>query len=360
MNGWLSVAELDELIAKSLAAELWESEKRRLLFFRIRDLQAKSPHMSNEDAQLRADLQFLWASTTLRDGIRPLLIWLQNARPLVAGYAEQDYFERLLSRLEGRLAEPAIPPAVAASLKGEAILFADDMLPIGYLETGFKAATSVARLLVPRFENSVETSKRYWGTGWLLAPSLLITNHHVFNARDDNEPDASEADFLRQALGTTVQFDVDSKDGGTEPIPLTEIVASDLNLDYAIARLAAPQDRAGLDVDWSAFSPGKDEVVPLNIIQHPIGQPKKIAIRNNLATYATSPEIRYFTSTLGGSSGSPVLNDQWRVVGIHRGSIGTKVLSFQGRPSAIINLGTQMAAILPTLAASLKLELNVA
>lgn len=85
--------------------------------------------------------------------------------------------------------------------------------------------------------------------------------------------------------------------------------------------------------------------MPLNIIQHPVGQPKKIAIRNNLATRADSPELRYFTATLGGSSGSPVFNDNWRVVGIHRGSIGTKVLNFQGRTSAIINLGTQMAAI---------------
>jgi endonuclease G, mitochondrial len=44
-----------------------------------------------------------------------------------------------------------------------------------------------------------------------------------------------------------------------------------------------------------------------------------------------------------------VLNDKWQVVGIHRGSIGTKVETFQGRNTAIINLGTQMAAILNSL-----------
>jgi hypothetical protein len=88
------------------------------------------------------------------------------------------------------------------------------------------------------------------------------------------------------------------------------------------------------------------------------GQPKKIAIRNNLATRAPSPELRYFTATLGGSSGSPVLNDKWQVVGIHRGSIGTKVLSVQGRNSAIINLGTQMAAIRESVSDSLRTELG--
>lgn len=358
MNGWLSVAELEELINEALSAELWESEKRRLLFFRIRDLQAKTPRMSADDLQLRADLHFLWSSAP-RDGIPPLLIWLQNARPLVAGHAEQEYFERLLSRLEGRPAERVISTAVVESLKNEAILFEDDMLPISYLKGGFTAAMSVARLLVLRFDSGVESQKRYWGTGWLLTPSLLMTNHHVFNARDDNEPDARESDFQKQALNTIVQFDVDSADGGSGAIQITELVTSDANLDYAIVRLTA-QERNGLDVDWSAFSPRRDEVVPLNIIQHPSGQTKKIAIRNNLATYANSPELRYFTATLGGSSGAPVLNDKWRVVGIHRGSIGTKVLSFQGRSSAIINLGTQMAAILPSLPDSLRSELRLA
>lgn len=359
MNGWLSAAELQELIDKALAAELWESEKRRLLFFRIRDLQARAPHMNTDDLQLRADLQFLWTAA-LRDGVRPLLIWLENARPLVASHVEQEYFERLLSRLEGRPAEPTIPPAVVESIKNEAILFEDDMLPIGYLQAGFTAAISVARLQVPRFDNRVESHKRYWGTGWLLTPSLLITNHHVLNARDDNELDASDPDFQKQALNTIVQFDVDSPNGGSGAIQITELARCDANLDYAIVRLVTAQERNGLDVDWSGFSPRRDEVVPLNIIQHPSGQPKKIAIRNNLAIYANSPEIRYFTATLGGSSGAPVLNDRWRVVGIHRGSIGTKVLSFQGRSSAIINLGTQMAAILPTLPDSLRSELQVA
>jgi endonuclease G, mitochondrial len=356
MSDWLGYSQLNELISKAIAADLWEPDKRRLLFFRIRDLQAKTPRMGSDDLQLRADVQFL-NSSAAREGIPPLLIWLQNSRPLVAGRDEQDYFEKLLSRLEGAPAERAVTPALAESLKKEAILFEDDMLPVGYLQAGMTAARSVARLYVPRFNNGAESEKRYWGTGWLLTPSLLITNHHVFNARDDDEPDASAEDLSRQALNTNIQFDVDSKDAGTDFIKVLEVVVSDPNLDYAIARLA-PQQRSALHVDWSAFSPRPDEVVPLNIIQHPNGQPKKIAIRNNLAVRAQSPELRYFTATLGGSSGSPVLNDKWQVVGIHRGSIGTKVLTFQGRNSAIINLGTQMAAIRGSVSDPLRTELG--
>lgn len=357
MSAFLDYDDLEKLIDAATAAELWEGDTRRLLFFRIGDLRGRVPRANSDVLQLRTDLQYLNASAT-RDDVHPLLVWLQNARPLVAGRDQQEFFEKLLGRLEGRSAGPAIPIALRESFKREAILFQDDMLPIGYLQAGLAAARSVARLRIPRFDNGVGQNKHYWGTGWLLTSSLLITNHHVFNARDDGEPDATAHDLSQQTLRTAVQFDIDSADGGSDPTKIVELIRSDQNLDYAIARIDASQGRAGLPVDWSPFNLRSDEVVPLNIIQHPNGLPKKIAIRNNLATAATSPELRYFTATLGGSSGSPVLNDKWQVVGIHRGSIGTKVLNFQGRTSAIINLGTQMAAILNSLPAAIKGELQ--
>jgi hypothetical protein len=357
MSELLPYSELATLIENAVSAELWEPDRRRLLFFGMNDLRGKAPRMSTDELQLRADVQFLNASAT-REGIHPLLLWLQNSRPLVAGRAEQDFFEKLTARLEGRPTQPGIPASLIESVRNEAILFQDDMLPVGYLQAGLIAARSVARLRVPRCDGSVEQGKRYWGTGWLLTGSLLMTNHHVFNARDDGEPDASEADFRQQALHTTAQFDIDSSEAGSEPINIAEVVTSDRNLDYAIARIAPTEGRPALGVNWSPFNLRRDEVVPLNIIQHPNGLPKKIAIRNNLATAAASPELRYFTATLGGSSGSPVLNDKWEVIGIHRGSIGTKVLTFQGRTSAIINLGTQMAAILNSLPPAIKAELQ--
>jgi hypothetical protein len=60
--------------------------------------------------------------------------------------------------------------------------------------------------------------------------TLLVTNQHVFNARDDDDPDANSEDFTRQALNTVVQLDIDSNDSGTEPIKILELVASDANL----------------------------------------------------------------------------------------------------------------------------------
>jgi V8-like Glu-specific endopeptidase len=357
MSELLDYDTLETLIKKADDAELWESDKRRLLFFRIGDLRGRVPRATSDSLQLRGDLQFLNASAE-RDGLHPLLMWLQNSRPLVADRDEQDFFEKLVSRLEGRAGDSAGMTSarladVAAALKKEAILVQDDMLPIGYLQAGMQAARSVARLRVPRYEGGQEQEKRYWGTGWLLTDSLLMTNHHVFNAREDEEQNASADDFRDQALHTTVQFDVDFANGGSEPVSIIDVVTIDEKLDYAVVRIAPP-GRPALSVERAPFSLKPGEVVPLNIIQHPGGQPKKIAIRNNLATAAVSPELRYFTSTLGGSSGAPVFNDKWRVVGIHRGSIGTKTLNFQGRTTAIVNLGTAMAAILAQLPESVR------
>ena len=49
----------------------------------------------------------------------------------------------------------------------------------------------------------------------------------------------------------------------------------------------------------------------VNIIQHPQGLPKMIAIRNNLLDYRTPRTLLYETDTDHGSSGAPVLSDSW-------------------------------------------------
>ncbi|RPI52736.1 MAG: serine protease, partial [Chloroflexi bacterium] len=55
----------------------------------------------------------------------------------------------------------------------------------------------------------------------------------------------------------------------------------------------------------------------INIIQHPFGQPKQISVQNNMVEYVGGNVLQYVTSTNPGSSGSPVLDDGWNVVGLH-------------------------------------------
>ncbi len=58
----------------------------------------------------------------------------------------------------------------------------------------------------------------------------------------------------------------------------------------------------------------KDRV---NIIQHPGGDHKQIALYHNIIAYTDNKRIQYLTDTMPGSSGSPVFDSQWRVVALH-------------------------------------------
>ena len=337
--------EIDEIIIKANQAELYD--KRRLLFYRLEQFRGKVPKEDAPEDQLMADVRFLNGTVPPKAGpaagIEPVVVWLMNARPLVAGKPQQDFFETLTAKYTGEAAAPPLPASEREH--NEAILFADDMLPAGYLKRGSEVAKSVVRLLTPRFEQAVAVDKSYWGTAWLLTPTLLMTNHHVFNARDEGEPAASDADWLLQALATEVHFDVESENAAVHPKKIHEVIASDKPLDFAVVRIDAVSDRPPLPIDIRTIDIKDGEIRPLNVIQHPNGKAKKIAIRNNLATASVAPQVRYFTSTYGGSSGAPVFSDEWNVVAIHRGSVASKVLSFQGRQTAIVNLGSQMAAV---------------
>src|ERR1039457_3164372 len=55
----------------------------------------------------------------------------------------------------------------------------------------------------------------------------------------------------------------------------------------------------------------------VNIIQHPGGGPKQIALYHNTVAYVGNGRVQYLTDTLPGSSGSPVFNSDWKVVALH-------------------------------------------
>jgi len=55
----------------------------------------------------------------------------------------------------------------------------------------------------------------------------------------------------------------------------------------------------------------------LNIVQHPDGRPKEVAIHNNFFERLLPNHIRYTTDTEGGSSGSPVFDNRWIVFALH-------------------------------------------
>jgi hypothetical protein len=55
----------------------------------------------------------------------------------------------------------------------------------------------------------------------------------------------------------------------------------------------------------------------VNIVQHPDGRPKEVALQENEVTRVQDKLIHYRTDTEPGSSGSPVFNNDWELVALH-------------------------------------------
>ncbi|MDB5581548.1 MAG: serine protease [Bradyrhizobium sp.] len=307
--------------------------------------------------QLRLDLTKLNRTVRLADGRVPLVAVL---RTLLSDFGAADgeaaaVVNRILSEV-ARVSSgaPAITQPTPSEIK-EAVIHQNDMLPAAFLRLGVQAGAAVARLTVPRFENGVQSTLpnhdpvQFLGTGWLMGEKLLITNHHVVNARVEGEDAASREDLVAQVLGATIQFDYDDAGGprSVKAAPLNLITANAI-LDYALIEVDSGERRPLKLSPSVPQSPPGHGAAAVNIVQHPDGSPKKFAIRNNLIASVTDRDLRYFTDTAEGSSGSPVFNDDWNVVALHRGSTAVAQL-FQGRATAQVNLGTRVSAILADL-----------
>jgi endonuclease G len=59
----------------------------------------------------------------------------------------------------------------------------------------------------------------------------------------------------------------------------------------------------------------------VNIIQHPQGRPKQVALRDNQVIDLLEDFLHYRADTEPGSSGAPVFNDFWELVGLHHSGV---------------------------------------
>ena len=211
------------------------------------------------------------------------------------------------------------------------------------------------------------------GTGWLIAPGLLITNHHVIEARDHRyEAPASESDFRGQAANALAWFDYNDDDAEHWEYASTELLHANETLDYALLCLTSSPTGGAVKPlsEWGFLRiiPTRLELsrgYRLNIIQHPLGGPKRLAIRSNFYVDRYSrpeePErIRYLTDTQPGSSGSPVLNDDWQVIALHRASVAVPEEQYRGEVIKYNNEGVCIGGILEDLPSPIRQDISAA
>jgi V8-like Glu-specific endopeptidase len=362
-DAYLSAAEVDELVQAALDAGLPDTPRLLLFAGLPAGYRASFPIIPTPLHQLLADVAKLNTTERLADGTVPLATYLDNAyRQLkLLGLPQASVVADLLSRVRNRAAgTPPLPApdALPEITKNEQIVAEDDSLDIAFLGRGVEVAKAVARIQIPRFTGSVQLTQADgspWvmlGTAWLVAPDLALTNHHVINARRQGEPAATADELARQATGATIEFGFDTSDADPVLASVTGLVTASPALDFALLEIAGGPGGPVPRIRSERLAINATSRVAVNIIQHPGGRPKQVALRNNLVTAATDTEVRYFTDTDYGSSGSAVCDDQWRVVALHRGAQHAPNTQYQGRTEAWVNYGSQIQAVLEAVAAA--------
>ncbi len=198
-------------------------------------------------------------------------------------------------------------PAVPAI---ERILGRNDLMSVRYFELGVRVARSVGRIHVRTPKGSG------FGTGFLVAPQLVLTNNHVFENASVAGDSRVEFDFQEGADGklrSSIFLNFD---------PATFFV-TDKALDFSLVALKGDvRNLAKLGFNGLTADEGKVIVGEyVTIIQHPSGERKQVALRENQIVDVLDNFLHYKTDTSPGSSGSPVFNDQWEIVALHHSGI---------------------------------------
>ncbi|MCI0388870.1 MAG: serine protease, partial [Acidobacteria bacterium] len=197
---------------------------------------------------------------------------------------------------------------------------------------------------------------RGFGTGFLirggeLHPSygdelLLMTNAHVIS-------DAPSS--IRPA---DVEVCFESLDGVKCGIEKILWSSPPTQCDATLLQLNMSDETATLLKQVSPYPVVKDPPV-LNdkarvcIIGHPGGAGLSLSLQDNLLLDYDAQKMHYRTPTENGSSGSPVFNKQWKLVGLHHKG-DSRMPKLNGKPGAYeANEGIRISAIIEALAAKL-------
>jgi V8-like Glu-specific endopeptidase len=181
---------------------------------------------------------------------------------------------------------------------------ADQRVPIRKApETVRGLAGPIARL---RF---ISGGRQFVCSGFLVTGDLLVTNEHCLGTPEI-------------AMSAIADFGFDGLDVNPLQVRVSKLEAVDVNLDYAVVRLAqAPPGFGRVTIGATTVTDGQ----PLVIVQHPAGEPKQASIDDCVVKNPSTSgvglqptDFGHLCDTLGGSSGSPVLDRKsGAVIGLH-------------------------------------------
>jgi endonuclease G, mitochondrial len=292
-----------------------------------------------ERAELRHEREEAIASSSSLADVNPPELVARRLDRITRYYAGDELPETTPTEAPERLAEKAVerapvPNSTPPEKLLEAIINTADFVGTRYLDAGVAAARAVGRILIKDDRGRLVGH----GTGSMISPQLMLTNHHVFDTAQSAATSHVEFDYQDGIDGklldvTTFGFDPD------------RFFLADEGLDFAIVAVrAAAEELSPFGFNRLIESEGKALLGEfVTIVQHPRGEKKQVALRENRIVDGGQHFVHYSADTEPGSSGSPVFNDQWEVLALHHASVRAPEHPEFGN---VLNEGVRVSAIL--------------
>ena len=259
----------------------------------------------------------------------------EMAAPMAGFSNAEKFLDAWRARSRGRA-------GLSPSDKFERTVGRNDALPFSFLQNGHACGRAVCKIEASGVD--FQGAEGAWfGSGFLVGPNLLLTNHHVLNSAAVAREAWAKFSFER------------TPDGGLSPVRAFRMDPEKLfitskavgGLDYTFVWLDgdAHEEFGFIPMGRGAFTIAPRERA--NVIHHPKGEPKQVSIQNNELVDFHPVMLHYVSDTEGGSSGSPVMDNTWRLIALHHAweTLPPGVPQPGREDAGFVNEGVKIAAI---------------
>src|SRR5262245_16417246 len=166
----------------------------------------------------------------------------------------------------GQLADQLHDPELAER-QLERIMQGNDLTDINYLAIGLQRARSIGRVVIRQDRRLLG-----YGTGFLVAPGVLMTNQHVFESADKVRESVVQFQYERDGRGK----ELDPVEFGLRVDP-EPIISKPLDFAIVAVEPLSGGRRPVREFGWLKLNPAPGKAFVgeyLTIIQHPGGQRK--------------------------------------------------------------------------------------
>jgi S1-C subfamily serine protease len=150
--------------------------------------------------------------------------------------------------------------------------------------------------------------------------AVLVTNAHVISdaASDEATPHTEALAFFERRDGLVSRF--------------SEILWTSKKTDLDITILGL-EEKIQIEIEFpiARSMPLNSPDTRIYVIGHPGGGTLSFSLQDNDLVAKSDTKIWYRTPTEGGSSGSPIFNSQWELIGVHhKGGVTTNLTQGSG------------------------------